>query len=196
MRVVAVFVGVMLLSGAACGSSLHGARTSGLTSVTSESSGNVFTWTVVNNTGPGDGQPGWDVLIWSIEPFGFPDPVRVIAPPGWEWNDRGFGRFEIQWPCSKYSSPPAIPPGGSLVFTYEIGSPSASEPGFLAHVGAVLPEPTQVGGVTHWTPTTVAGHSSWFDRSSQGSASPEPSAILALLVWCSATAALVKRVRR
>ena len=196
-KTLAVVAVVLLVASAAGGQSLNSARTSGLTSVISRQSGNTFTWMLHNNTGSGDGEPGWGVLVWSLQPFGMPEPVRVQAPNGWGWVARGHGRFEIESPSKKYESPPAIPPGGSLVFMYEVDPLALSgneslQPEFVAHVGAVRLQPTSFGGVTRWTAVWVDGESSWFDVPDV----PEPTAVLPVLLLCTAAVSLTKKIRR
>lgn len=179
--------------------SLGSARTQGLTSVLVEQSGDVFTWTVTNNTGPGDGEPLWDALIWTLQPVGLPSPVWVEAPIGWAWVVRGYSRFEIKSSNKKYESGPAIAPGASMVFRYKLASPAAmpDEPVFLAHVGAVLPESVQLGSVTRWTPAAVDGNPSWYDISSistdTSAATPEPHGAAAMLAWAAGLIGLVAK---
>ncbi|MEN6371734.1 MAG: hypothetical protein ABFD64_06930 [Armatimonadota bacterium] len=173
------------------------ALTSGLTSVASELNGNTFTWTIMNNTGPNDGNPDWDVLVWEFEPIGLPDPIEVTAPDGWEWKTNGHSKFQIIDQSKKYKSTAAITPGNSLEFKYtvdsaELGSIDQSNVSFLTHVAAVKPTPTVKVGKLEWTPTTVNGSPTWHDKSS----TPEPEAILPFLLACSAITGIVKSGRR
>lgn len=188
---------LVICAGMAFGQNPNSARTSGLTTVISELEGNTFTWTLFNNTGPGDNQPEWDVLIWSLQPFGLPDPVSVTAPTGWEWSHNGYNKFQIKNKSDKYESSPAVPPGGSLEFKYqvdlaEIGNIDQSNISFLAHVAAVKPLPIAKAGKLQWIATAVDGEYSWHDKSE----TPEPGAILPFLLGCSAFVGLTKTARK
>lgn len=199
MRIVLLLAIILLMcAGAAYGQSLNSAQTIGLTSVISELNGNTFTWTIINNTGPTDGNLDWDVLVWSLQPVGLPKPSQVTAPSGWEWVSGGHSKFQIKSSKEKYTSSSAIQPGESLVFQYQVEqsklwnvNPQNIE--FLAHVAAVEPTPTVNGDKLQWTPTTVDGSSTWHDKSSS---IPEPGAVLPFLLACSAIASIAKSVRR
>jgi hypothetical protein len=191
---------LIICAGAAYGQSLNSVITSDLTSVISELSGNTFTWTLINNTGStNDGNPGWDVLIWELEPIGLPSPSQVIAPSGWEWVPNGHSKFQVKDKNKKYESTAAIAPGNSLVFTYKIDSSrlsgvNLSNVRFITHVAAVEPTPTSIGGGNlKWTPVTINGSPTWHDNPST---TPEPGAILPFLLVCSAAASIAKSVRR
>lgn len=194
MRIGAVIAAIFVLAVSACGQSINSARTQGLVSVHSHREGSVFTWTVVNNTGPADGQPGWDVLVWTLQPFGIADPVSVVAPDGWEWTEKGFSRFLLEDSSEKYYSPPSIAPGASLTFIYDVGSDYDDSPelAFLAHVGAVLPQPMQTITGPKWIKTTADGETGWHDLATVNN-SPEPQSILAILVWCAGLIGLSRK---
>jgi hypothetical protein len=165
--------------------------------------GNTYTWTLFNNSGlEGDGTPGYDVLIWSLQPFQVKEPLSWTAPDGWEWTSAGgHQQFEIANPDSKYKSPVAIAPSGSAVFTYTFDpdaplvnshGPQPTGIAFLTHAAAVHTEPIINHGVKEWVATSAPGLGpSWYDVSisyDPPTVVPEPSGILGLTV---ATAWLV-----
>jgi hypothetical protein len=202
MRRLLMFAVVLCVCGAVFAENPNSAVTDGLTSVISERQGNTFTWIITNNTGFGDADAGWDVLIWSISPDGLPKPVETWAPEGWEWVSGGQGRFEISDKNRKYETTPAIAPGGTAVFQYTVAANVGDlpNPTFTVHVGAVLPDPVVSGDTVRWVGTTVDGRPSWFDRPTtvhrSGSPAPEPTGFLASLLWCGGFVAFAKRVRQ
>jgi len=196
IRILVVIALITILSVTAFGQNENSAWTSGLTSVFVHVSGNTFIWTVTNNTGQLDANPLWDVIIWSVQPIGIPDPIRTEAPAGWHWKSKGHSNFEIKQANQKYKSNPAIAPGESMLFIMEFDPDNIPDPqsiSFITHVGAVKPTPVESGGVKTWTPMVVDGQPSWFDKSTvEHSETPEPSAILPVLLLCSAFASLIK----
>ncbi|MDO8587279.1 MAG: hypothetical protein Q7T82_09590 [Armatimonadota bacterium] len=172
-----VLLGVFVVSGSLLGQSLSSSGSAGLTTVRWSLSGNTYTWTLTNNSGhSGDGSTDYNLLVWTLQPFRVPKPLNWTAPDGWTWSDNGGHQvFELAQSQQKYTSPAALAPGDSAVFTYTI-DPSAptvnsngSQPAglaFLAHTAAVGNAPIVDGQVTRWTPVSapIFG-ASWFDAS-------------------------------
>ncbi|MDO8684444.1 MAG: hypothetical protein Q7N50_13290 [Armatimonadota bacterium] len=179
------------------------AATAGLTTVNWFLEENTYTFTLTNNSGfIGDSSPGYDLLVWSLQPFQIPKPTSWTAPDGWEWKSSG-GNQAFNAPSNrKYYSPPAVAPGESMVFTYTFDpaapfvNTNGSQPegiAFLAHVGAVESAGSENNGITEWTPKEVEGlGASWYDESVVINTNdttptvPEPSGTLVLAfgsVW-------------
>lgn len=170
-------------------------------------SANMYTWTLNNLSGTPDCPPEFtgQVLVWSLQPFNVYEPVSTTPPPGWIWEGSAWQCYEIEDESEKYYTPPAIAPGGSLVFTYTY-NPSGSkinpfpegytddpdEIGFISHIGAVT-EPTGEG--LPWVPDQNEG--TWYDRSDwSGTIVPEPASATVLVTLGIPLAASFLRRRR
>jgi hypothetical protein len=185
-------------AGPAVSQSWSSGATNGLTSVSWSLSGNTYTWILTNNSGhAGDSSPNWDVLVWSLEPFGIHKPTSWTAPSGWIWSDNGGKQqFEVTRSADKYTSS-SVAPGASVTFTYteNRSAPLVNSKGmqprglaFLAHVAAVKPKTQSRCGKNEWISTTVHGlGNSWYDTSyatdpPQQKTAPEPGGVLILAV--------------
>jgi hypothetical protein len=109
-------------------------------------------------------------------------------------------QFRLTAQSDRYQINTAIAPGEFLSFGYAIdpGLASDASPSFTVHAGAVLPAPNWVGGILTWTPTMVDGNSSWFEQARvvlESNQAPEPTGILAILIWCAGLVAITKRIR-
>jgi len=155
---------------------------------------NTYTWTLNNLSGTDLCPPEFtgQVLVWSLQPFNVYEPVSTTPPQGWIWDgsSHAWQCYEIEDESEKYYTPPAIAPGGSLVFTYTYnpdgskinlfpedytGDPE-NDIGFISHIGAVT-EPTAEG--LPWVPDQNGG--TWYDASSwSGEIVPEPTSAMAL----------------
>lgn len=197
IRMIAYLLASLLLfaalSGAAFAQSWTDRQSSGLTTVSWHLTDNTYMWLLTNNSGyPGDSTDGYDIIIWSLQPFGVTAPISWTAPQGWTWDSDGAWRsFRIANKPEKYSSPPALAPGSSAVFTFTfdptaplINSTGRQPEGlaFLAHVAAVSEVPIVEGNVRHWTAASAAQYgSSWHDTSTS-QIIPEPSGALVLAI--------------
>lgn len=186
-----IIICLMILP-AAWGQSWSSSASVGLTKVEWRLSGFTYTWTLTNLSGPADGLPDYDLLVWSLQPFRVPAPVSWVAPQGWEWNGQGHQSFRLISSANSYSSPPALAPGESVEFTYTFdpSAPLVNSQGeqpdslaFLSHVAAVGSVPTESGGVREWEPVSDPTRGrSWYDAASSSEQStgdtPEPSGAL------------------
>lgn len=167
------------------------AVTTGYTSVGSVFENGTFTWVLTNNTSlAADLETEFDVLVWSLIPFQVQEPLQWSAPEGWIWaNDRW---QTASGPSRKYYTPDALPPGASVTFTYtpdpdgsliNASGPQPPAPGFIAHVGAVVPGSSSADGATPWEPLSTSHGPTWHDRSTGSSAEAvaEPCGALVLL---------------
>lgn len=178
---------IVLVCGGVFAQSWDSASSTGMTAVDFIKSGNDYTITLYNMTGiAGDPTVGYDVIIWSLEPFNLPAPQNIIEmPSGWVWQDGGFSMFEIGSDSQKYYSPPALAPGSAYTFRFisdlltpvNPGGPADGSPGFLCHVAAV--DSSAPGSEEQkWIPYTAEnGLQTWLDRSVPV---PEPGGLLAL----------------
>jgi len=202
---------LFVLSVPAQAASWDAATSEGITSVDVILNTNTYTWTLNNLSGTDLCPLEYDdltVLVWSLQPFNVYEPVSTTPPPGWIW-DGSSGKwqcYEIEDSGEKYYTPPAIAPGGSLVFTYTY-NPSGSkinpfpadyegdpinDIGFISHVAAVT-EPTGEG--LPWVPDQNGG--TWYDRSDwSGTIVPEPASAMVLVTLGIPLAASFFRRRR
>jgi hypothetical protein len=183
---------LVVLAGAAFGQSWQSAITTGMTSVAVEKSGDYYTLVLTNMTGIAtDTTVGYDVLVWTLEPFNLPTPEAILeTPAGWGWQDGHWSMYSILDDNAKYYNPPALSPGHSYTFRFmssltdnvNPGGPSDGNPAFLCHVAAV--DPTQPGSAQQqWSPVTPSGMAgmTWFDRSTTNIPPvPEPGSLFAL----------------
>jgi hypothetical protein len=197
----------LLLMGLGCSGVLaqswSAALTTGMTAVDLSKSGNEYTIVLHNLTGiAGDTTDGYDVLVWSLEPFNLPTPQAIIEiPTGWGWKDGGFSMFDVANNSEMYYTPPALAPGGSYTFKFtsnlltpaNSGGPEDGSPGFLSHIAAV-DEASPGGSDQRWTAYTPSGMpQTWNDRSVPV---PEPGGLLALSTGIIGTLGFVIRRRK
>ena len=165
--------------------------TTGLTSMESVFQGGAYTWTLKNNTLlPGDSDPTYDVLVWSLMPFQVKAPQSVSTPEGWEWNGGGWAVADNS---NKYRTPYSVGPGQSLVFQYtplangdliNSNGPQPNGLGFVVHVAAVVPGSGSADGQVKWRGATTQYGGTWYDRASMTTTNlspvPEPHGLLVL----------------
>ncbi len=115
-----IFLLFSLLAGSAFGQSWQSGLTSGITSAIFSRVGNDYTIVLTNTSGTvGDNTTGYDVLVWTLQPFNLPTPEQILTmPQGWSWSDGHWSTFGIGSANSKYYTPPAIAPGGSVTFKF------------------------------------------------------------------------------
>ena len=165
--------------------------TTGLSAVILSQQGNIFTWALSNNTGPKDDLPEWDVLLWTLQPEGFPNPQNWTAPTGWEWSNTGGGAFRLLNSDEKYLvNGPSVKPGESVTFTYTVSPLAVPSPEelknayFITHVGAVSGFMMKNGEADSWIAMETPNGKSWFDKDDLKFTSPvpEPSGYLAFII--------------
>jgi len=161
----------------------------GLTAVDYSKVGNEYTLVLYNLSGyAGDSTNGYDVIVWTLEPFNLPAPDEILMiPDGWQWTTNGFEMFQIADQQYKYFTPPALAPNQTFTFKYRSnqtasankGGPSDGSAGFVCHVAAV--DLSKPGSATQrWIGSTNEdGAPTWFDRSTIPPV-PEPGSLLAL----------------
>jgi hypothetical protein len=194
---------LVLACGCVFGQSWQSGRESGFISVDFSKVGSEYTIVLHNLTGTtaDTNTNGWDILVWSLEPFNLPAPQSILQmPTGWVWTNTGFEAFEVESQSDKYKTPPSLAPGGSYTFKYisdltdpaNSGGPANDVPGFLCHVAAV--DSSNPGSATQkWTGVTPEGFSgpTWHERA----VVPEPGSLLALATGFISAAGLVVRRR-
>jgi len=191
----AILLPALFLGSAAAG----GPSTTGLTSVASSLQGNTFTWDLYNPSGPGDGTPNWDILIWSLQPDDLPAPTEWSAPSGWSWQKSAGGGFRLDDNSRKYEvGGPAVEPGEHMIFTYTIDDAAsyAGRLSFLAHVGAVNGTEAAGGGAFRWLSVQTPNGRTWFDRPSLQILTPpvgEPGGALVLAFGLVAAVGALRR---
>lgn len=197
---------LLLASSVVFGQSWESAYTTGLTSVYLTKTGFEYTMVLKNLTGiPSDtGTVGWDLLVWSLEPFNLPAPETILQmPDGWSWDGGKWKMFEITDNNQKYYTPPALAPGGSYTFRYTStlttpanpGGPENGDPGFLSHVASI--DSSVPGSATvKWTPYKPDGYPSqtWSDKSTIET--PEPGSVMALVAGLAGISGYVIRRKR
>ena len=178
MKIKTLLICLMLMTLGCSGvlaQSWSAALSTGMTAVDFSKSGNEYTIILHNMTGiAGDTTVGFDILVWSLEPFNLPAPQAIIEmPAGWDWKDGGFSMFDIANHSENYYSPPALAPGGSYTFKFtsnllapvNSGGPADGSPGFLNHIAAI-DSSSPGGGDQRWIAYTPSGMpQTWFDRS-------------------------------
>ncbi|MCE5198684.1 MAG: hypothetical protein ABFD54_02295 [Armatimonadota bacterium] len=145
MRIFMIAVILVLSITTAQAQSWNSASSYGMLDVTWTYTAGEYIFTVLNQPDP---DLGYDLLVWTLEPFQISEPLSVACPDGWNWrDDGGWQRFEVSDKSDKYTvGGPALEPGETLQFHYKvdpnkplvnIGGPTGGSPVFLAHIGAV-----------------------------------------------------------
>ena len=190
----------------ACAESWSSNLTAGLTSVESVFRDGTYTWTLTNRSSlPGDSEPSFDILVWELTPYQVREPLSVVAPSGWEWDE---GAWTLSASSRKYYTPDALGPGKNIVFEYTPdpnGSiindhgPQPAGLGFLAHVGAVVPGSGSDDGTVRWQSVVTPIGESWHDRPTMIGdiqyAVPEPRGFLVLGMAVCAVCVTARRRR-
>ncbi len=200
-----VFALLVIANASVMAQSWNSAKSEELTGVDLTVTGNEFTLVLYNLTGiAGDTTEGYDVIVWTLEPFNLPAPDTILEiPDGWVWSGKGWSAFEIASQPNKWYTPPALAPGGTFTFRYISDSttpanvrPDSSDPGFLCHVAGV--DSSKPGSDTvKWTAFAPPGYGTetWFDRSTTPVV-PEPDSIIALMSGVMGTVGVAIRRRR
>lgn len=177
MRLLTIAVILLLiLAVSAQAQSWNSALSSGMINVTWTYTAGEYVFTVLNPPNP---DRGYDLLVWTLEPFLISEPLSVTCPEGWAWqNNGGWQRFEAVGNSNKYVvGGPAIEPGETLQFRYVV-NPNAplvnpggdgAGPLLMAHIGAVS---GQQNG--KWIAFECGNGRTWYDVPSV----PEPNCML------------------
>ncbi len=209
IAVTAAILLVLTAAGVAHAQNWNSGQETGLTSLTWDVTGNLYTWNLTNNSGlASDPYGSFDILIWSLMPYRVREPLSWTAPEGWTWNGRS---MELASNSGKYMTPFALGPGQTMTFTYLIdpegdyinsSSPIDDRMYFNAHVGAVIPNSGSLDGSDRWEEYYVQNlGQTWHDRAwvrpdDDINVIPEPGGWLALsLGACGLLAAGARRRR-